>query len=67
MPKFNLEGNEKIGSLFGCMFTVITVSLLLVYGSIQGFLFMSGSRPNISSYTVVGARRLTESVDLRKH
>jgi hypothetical protein len=67
MPHFNIEGNKKVGTSIGCIFSVLMISLCLAYGGTRGIFFITKSRPLISSYTLTGHRENDEKVNMGKH
>ena len=66
IPRFHLDGHEKIGTSIGCCLTVLLGTLMATYFGFRVKLLLTGDRPNISSYTVNDERKGTELVDLNE-
>ena len=52
IPRFHLEGYKKIGTIIGCILTLLLATIVIGYSCIRGRILMTGDRPNISSFTV---------------
>ncbi len=64
MPKFNLEGNTKIGTTIGCGLSLLLMVTIFSYGISRGYIFVMKLRPNISTYHLDHARGDDEIRDL---
>jgi hypothetical protein len=45
MPNFNMEGKKKVGTLVGCLSTIILTLILCSYFVIRFYFFLSSARP----------------------
>ena len=50
-PRFHLQGHAKIGTVFGCLFSILVVIILTTYTGFRSVEMVTGARPAISSYT----------------
>ena len=67
IPKFHLDGQNKIGTSVGCCLSVLLVTMIAAYSGIRGHMVLTGDRPTISSFTVQDERDGAELVDLNAH
>jgi hypothetical protein len=45
MPNFNIEGKKKVGTLVGCLSTILITLILFSYFVIRFYFFISHARP----------------------
>ena len=67
MPQFNMEGKKKVGTLVGCIYTVLLLLIICSYSIIRMYFFVTQARPLISSYTLHDMRTEKDKIDLREH
>ena len=64
MPKFNIEGQEKISTSVGFCFSILLFLILTGYAVSRVIILVKADRPDISTINIVNGLQLTELVDL---
>jgi hypothetical protein len=67
VPSFHIEGSKRIGSIVGCVFTMLLITMVIGYSCAKGRYVVTGDRPNISSYIVQDERHGKTLIDLNDY
>jgi hypothetical protein len=49
MPTHNFEGNSQIGTSIGFLFSILLVTIVLVYALLIGRVFVTGDKPKVAT------------------
>jgi hypothetical protein len=66
VPRFHIEGQQRIGTGIGFCLTILLVTLLISYSTIRGLILVTGDRPQISSFTIHNERKPEDLTDLNE-
>ena len=50
LPTFNLNGRENVPSFIGAFLSMITLIILLMYGTINAKILLNRGNPNLNSF-----------------
>ena len=62
-----MEGNEKIGTSIGCLFSIFTLIIVLSQVVVRGAICVTKARPFIAQSTVENARTSNDKIDLDEY
>jgi hypothetical protein len=66
VPRFHMEGKQRIGTGIGLCLSILLVTLLVSYSTIRCLILVTGDRPLISSFTVQNERKPEDLIDLNE-